>query len=335
MRAVTHSPWFGPVMSLLVIVAALALGMALCRLRTPPPSSSPSSGAAFLSHEASLLVEPRADAASLATLPAGTRLLVIGRTGDAAWLYGTPADRTDVSGWVPAGIVSDVSDLSSLARVDSSAGGIRATQAGGNSPRPGPRPDLAIHAVSSRQDRLSVLIANDGDADFVGTILVSVDGGTPERVDVGKPLRPGEALDAVIPSEYVQRRARVVVTVTSPGVTEATIENNRLEVVVGPDQPINLSLESATVDPVDGHLTVDVRNRGPIPLVGTLTIGVREGPPSNRLVLVSDADLHVGAGGLQQFRITPPSRIDLSKMTVSMSTDAIADSDGSDDMYPR
>ena len=62
----------------------------------------------------------------------------------------------------------------------------------------------------------------------------------------------------VDPSEWRERNRREGlprplylrgVSVTSPDVTEASVENNRLEVVVGPDQPINLTLESAAVDP--------------------------------------------------------------------------------------
>src|SRR5206468_4055573 len=124
---------------------------------------------------------------------------------------------------------------------------IRATQSGGSAPRPEPRPDLALRSVGSRQDRLSVLVANAGGADFGGTIMVSVNGGPQMRVDVGKPLRPGEALDAVLNTEYVQRRAKIVVVVASPDVTESSLDNNRLEVVVGPDQPINLAVDAAAV----------------------------------------------------------------------------------------
>ncbi len=104
---------------------------------------------------------------------------------------------------------------------------------------------------------------------------------------------------------------------------------------MGPDQPINLTLEGATVDPRDGRLAVDVRNRGPIPLVGALTIGVREAPPQNRLVVVSTGALEVGAGGVQRFQVASPTAVDLTRMTVTIATDAIADSDGSDDTFPR
>lgn len=320
-------------MALIVVLAGVGIGAALYLLRDAPAEDATSTPT--LAREAVLLAEPRTDATSLTTLAAGTALQLIGRTQDSMWLFGAAADRPEVAGWLPRDAVRGTGDLTRLTRVEAATGGVAPTQTAGSQSRSGPRPDLALQAVGSKQDRLSVIVSNVGGADFSGAILVSVNGGTPTRVDVGKPLRPGEALEAVLNNEYVQRRARALVTVTSPDVTEAGVENNRLEVVVGPDQPINLALESAAVDPRDGRLAVEVRNRGPIPLIGTLTIGVRERASSNRLVVISDAALEVGAGGVQRFVITPPSPIDLTRVIVSISTDAIADSDGSDDMFPR
>jgi hypothetical protein len=328
--------WLGGAVALIVVVAGIGIGAALYLLREVPPAAEDAGGTPTLAREAPLLTEPRADATSLGTLAAGTVVQLFGRTQDSMWLYGSAADHPEIAGWLARDAVRDAGDLARLTRVESAAGGVPPTQtAGGAATRSGPRPDLALQAVGSKQDRLSVIVSNVGGADFAGAILVSLNGAQATRVDVGKPLRPGEALEAVLNNEYVQRRARVLVSVTSPDVTETNIENNRQEVVVGPDQPINLALESATVDPRDGRLNVDVRNRGPIPLVGSVTVGVRERAPSNRLVLMAEVGLEVGAGGVQRFAIAPPSPVDLTRMTVSISTDAIADSDGSDDMFPR
>ncbi|MFA7297639.1 MAG: hypothetical protein WC211_10735 [Dehalococcoidia bacterium] len=327
--------WLGGAVALIVVLAGVGIGAALYLLRETPPAAQDAGGTPTLAREAALLTEPRADATSLGTLAAGTAVQLIGRTQDSMWLYGSAADHPEIAGWLPSDAVRDVGDLTRLTRVESAAGGVSPTQTAGGATRSGPRPDLALQSVGSKQDRLSVIVSNVGGADFAGTILVSLNGAQATRVDVGKPLRPGEALEAVLNNEYVQRRARVLVSVTSPDVTEANIENNRQEVVVGPDQPINLALESAAVDPRDGRLTVEVRNRGPIPLVGSVMVGVRERAPSNRLVVMTEVALEVGAGGVQRFVIASPTPIDLTRMTVSISTDAIADSDGSDDMFPR
>ena len=326
--------WLGAAVALIVVFAGVGIGAAFLLLRQAPPVEDPA-GPPTLVRDAALLTEPRADATSLGTLAGGTVVELVGRTQDSMWLYGSATDHPEIAGWLPRDAVSSAGDLGRLTRVESTTGGVPPTPGAGGVTRSGPRPDLALQSVGSKQDRLSVIVSNVGGADFSGAILVSINGAPPTRVDVGKPLRPGEALEAVLNNEYVQRRARVLVTVTSPDVTEAGIENNRLEVVVGPDQPINLALESAAVDPRDGRLSVEVRNRGPIPLIGAVTIGVRERAPSNRLVLLTDVALEVGAGGVQRFMIAPPSPVDLTRMTVSISTDAIADSDGSDDMFPR
>ncbi len=330
-----RSRWFAPFVVLLVLLVGFGIGSGVYvwRLRQAPDSTAIANPT--LTRASALYSEPRADSSPVDQLTAGTPLQLIGRTQNSDWLYGSPSDRPALAGWLPIDAVRDAGNLTGLARVDSSAGGIRSTQAGGEPSRPGPRPDLALKSVGSRQDRLSVLVANAGGADFAGTIVVSVNGGPQTRIDVGKPLRPGEALDAVLNTEYVQRRAKIVVLVTSPDVTESGLENNRLEVVVGPDQPINLAIEAATVDPATGRLNVDLRNRGPIPLVGTVTIGVRESPPGNKLVVVSEGNLDVGAGGVQRFQLASPTPIDMTRMTVTIATDAIADSDPADDTFPR
>ena len=47
--------------------------------------------------------------------------------------------------------------------------------------------------------------------------MVTVSDGPPRQIDLGSPLRPGEALEAVLDTEYVQRRARVAVAVATVG----------------------------------------------------------------------------------------------------------------------
>jgi hypothetical protein len=193
-----------------------------------------------------------------------------------------------------------------------------------------------LHAVTVRQDRLVVLVANDGAAEFSSPIMVTVSDGTPRQIDLGTPLRPGEALEAVLNTEYVQRRAKVTVVVaTVAELDSANLRNNRLEAVVGPDQPLDLELQSAALDPLDGHLVVTVHSHAPIPLVGVITITVRELPPSNRLLAASDQSLDVAAGSMQSFDFRDLIRPDLSRLMVGISTDAIADADAANDTFPR
>lgn len=199
-----------------------------------------------------------------------------------------------------------------------------------------PGPDLVLHAVTVRQDRLVILMANVGATEFGSPIMVTVSDGTPRQIDLGSPLRPGEALEAVLNTEYVQRRARVVVVVaTAAEVDGAKLDNNRLEVVVGPDQQLDLALESAALDPVDGHLVVTVGSRGPVPLVGVVTIIAREPAPSHALLGASDQPLDIAARGTQVFDLRAVIRPNLARVIVSISTDAIADADATNDFLPR
>ena len=68
-------------------------------------------------------------------------------------------------------------------------------------------PELA----SSMAEQINIPL---GDADVGGLISIVVDNGEPTRVDVGgKPLRPGDVLEAELTDEYVQRRATVTIEV--------------------------------------------------------------------------------------------------------------------------
>ena len=101
------------------------------------------------------------------------------------WLFGAAADRPEVAGWLPRDAVRGTGDLTRLTRVEAATGGVAPTQTAGSQSRSGPRPDLALQAVGSKQDRLSVIVSNVGGADFSGAILVSVNGGSPTRWNIG------------------------------------------------------------------------------------------------------------------------------------------------------
>jgi hypothetical protein len=327
---VSRSRWYAVAAVVAVTVAGAAIigGIVLLREREQA-SGAPVSPT--VAQATTLRSEPHESGAALTELDAGAGIEVLGRSQDSVWLFVAPVGRSELTGWLPVAASRGAGDIGRLSRIDSSPGRIATLPASG-----GPtRADLVLHSVGAKQDRLFVVVANDGTADFNGTIVVAVNGGAARRVDVGKPLRPGEALEAVLNTEYVQRRARVQVAVSTPDGVDAAAENNRLDVVVAPDQPIDLELEAASVDARDGHLTVSVRNRGPIPLVGTLTISVRESPPSNRLLFTTEATLDVASGAVQPIDLPPRAAIDLTRVLVSISTDAIADADPANDVYPQ
>jgi hypothetical protein len=314
----------------LLAVAGAGVAAAIVLLRGDDPITSQD---ASVTRTAPLLSEPRDSGATLVELAPGTTLELLGRTADSLWLFVAPIGRSDQPGWLPASVVRDPGNVSRLTAIEV-VPGVPATVPGGV--RAQARSDLVLHSVGSKQDRLFVVIANDGNADFTGSIAVAVNDGPPRRLDPGKPLRPGEALEAVLNTEYVQRRARVLVTVSTPDGVDAAADNNRLEVVVAPDQPIDLELAGAQVDPGDGHLSLSVRNHGPIPLVGSLSISVREPPPSNRLLATNAAALDMGPDALQRIDLPPPANpAALTRVTVSITTDAIADANPENDTYPR
>ncbi len=281
---------------------------------------------------------PRADGSIVATLPTGTHLRLLGRLADGSWLFASPVEQIAVAGWVPVEAVREAGDIATLAVIDATTGEVAVGAPGRAEPVASARagvgaPDLVLQSVGAQQDRLAIVVRNIGSGDLNDAIIVTIDGGTPRRIDVGKPLRPGESLQAVLNTEYVQRRARVAVAVSTGG--DATPDNNRQDAVVDPDEPLDLELQSAAPDPRDGHLVVTLRAHSPIPLVGTVSISVRESPPSNRLIASTEAPLDIAAEGTQRFDVAEAIRVDLTRVTVSIATAAIADANPVNDSYPR
>ena len=197
-------------------------------------------------------------------------------------------------------------------------------------------PDLVVDDVYSRDNRLVVVVANDGSADADGPIEVSVDGGPAQRIDVGKPLRPGDRLERTLEHEYIQRRAQVVVTVTgSAALREENAGNNVFAGVVAPDAPNDLEIAAVEYAGDDGHLVVTLRNHSPIPLRGTVTIGVRQTAPTNQPLVREERPLDIAAGGMQPFDFPDFSGVPLDFLRVILFTDAINDADISNNSFPR
>lgn len=322
----------------LIVGVAVAGTVATVMSLSARPQSTPASvrpANPTLARDLGLLDQPRRGATVVANLPTGTRLRLLGRLQDGAWLFVSPAEQIAISGWLPIEAVRDSGELGNLATLDAATGVAAPPIANASTipARGAVGPDLVLQSVGGQQNRLTVVVGNLGQGDLTGAITVTVNNGPPRRIDVGKPLRSGESLQAVLSTEYVQRRARVSVTVSTPGDTNP--DNNQQDVVVSPDVPLDLEVQSAASSQRDGHLVVTLRAHSPIPLVGIVSIAVRESPPSNRLLASLNAALDIAADGTQQLDIPDAIRLDLTKITVSIATDAIADANSANDSYPR
>ncbi len=296
-----------------------------------------------------LRASPSEQADEIAQLKDGVPVTLAGRTEDSNWLLlSIPAQG--VVGWAPAGVVQNAGDVSALPLVDGAreAQPLPASTVAPSTPVAGAPtqtpdyPDLVIEAVFSRENRLVVLIANEGNADIEGAIYVVVNGGEPVRVDVGgKPLRPGDTLETVLDEEYVQRRATAVVEVrTEDGVPEEDTGNNRFQTVVTPDVANDLEILSVELDTETTLFTITLRNNSIIPLVGVVTIAARRTAPSSSLIGRFTASLDVPAGGTQtyeqRFELPPDSAaFDLTSVQVILSTEAINDASASNNVFPR
>ena len=287
---------------------------------------------------------PSEQADAVAQLKDGVPVTLVGRTEDSSWLVLSIPAR-GVVGWAPAGAVQNAGDVSALPLVDGAddARPLPASTLAAGAPTQTPDyPDLVIEAVFSRENRLIVLIANEGNADVGGAIYVVVSGGEPVRVDVGgKPLRPGDTLETVLDEEYVQRRATAVVEVrTADGVPEEDTGNNRFQTVVTPDVANDLEILSVELDTEIVLFTITLRNNSIIPLIGVVTIAARRIAPSSSLIGRFTASLDVPAGGTQtyeqRFELTSDSAaFDLTSVQVILSTDAINDASAGNNVFPR
>ncbi|MDA0301492.1 MAG: SH3 domain-containing protein [Chloroflexi bacterium] len=332
----------GVVIAVVVIVTVTATAAVLLARRSgvdPLPagsSSTPASIAVSLRRAVELRVGPAPDTAIVTRLPAGTSVNALGRSVDASWLVVSPTSATDVVGWVPADAVEGIRDASRLVVIADARNGGPPTPTAAQ--RPPDLPDLRIEAAASRSNRLVAAVVNDGPGDLPTPILIGVNDGAPVLIDTkaGEPLRAKERVEVVVPSEYVQRRARITLRVqTEPAEREAKTDNNSWTGIIEPDQPNNLGITQAFAAGDDQHLVVTVRNDSPIPVRGTLTLTVREPLPSTTLLGRDSREVTIEAGKTLDIPLPDLKRVDLTRISVRLSTDAIHDDVLADDIYPR
>jgi len=260
---------------------------------------------------------------------------VLGRSPSGEWLAISLIDRSGVSGWVLAPAVAQV-DLSSLPVIEGS--GATGTPRPDNGTFTPDLPDLVIERVFAQENRLTVRLANYGVTSATGLFHVSVNGQDPIELDVkpGEALRPGQTLDAAIPGVFVQLRSPYSIELLSdPERPEEDSENNRWDGIVAPDQPIDLEIVDASVRDDDGVLLVTVRNNSSIPIVGSFTVTVREALPSTVLLGRIAELMEIAADESVEFVFENLIDADLTRITISLSSNDIDDAALANNTYPR
>lgn len=337
--------WAGAAAIVLAIAAAIAVGaFFLFRYDVNAPVVDVAQpDRPTLLRDATLRAGPAASDAVLDRLPAGMLVTLIGRSADGRWLVVTPVDEPERVGWVPADTVGGTGDTSNLTVVAAGGAPDSGAAAALGTPARGPTftpdlPDLALEAVSTRDNRLVVSIANLGAGDVTARVLVSVNGAAPQVVGAkpGEPLRAGGRIEWVLPLEYVQRRAVALVTVTTdPPITEETLANNRLEAIVAPDLPNDIEIVDARNVPPDQHLQAVIRNNSPIPIVGPVTLTVRSTDGTSTLLGRRDVALNLAAGGTMAVDFSVIVNADFTRVQLLLVTESINDAVALNDVFPR
>lgn len=297
-----------------------------------------------LNREVTLRSSPDAASGGIATLAGGVPVTVTARSGDGRWVAVEVEGRGFI-GWAPSEAIDNLAPTPQPAEATVAARATASTSPGASGTAAAPTqtpdfPDLELLAIFSRENRLVVAITNVGDADVDGAVFVIVDNGEPvqESVD-GKPLRPGDTLEAVLDQEYVQRRGTVTVEVRlAAGIEEGSLDNNKLEVVLSPDVPNDLEVSGIALDADTGTLTVGVRNNSIIPIVGVATIAVRETAPSSALIERFDVLIKVEAGATQEHKHTldvEGELPDLENLQVILFSSALNDAVDANNTFPR
>ena len=291
---------------------------------------------------------PGSGGRSRGELAAGTPLRIEGRSADGEWLAVSAANEgssgsSPLAGWVPVDAVAEAGDVDTLPVLDA-----RAFRLAIESPTPAPagdarrtpppdRPDLVVRDVFARNNRLVVVVANEGggDASADGVIEASVDGGRFVRIDTGKALRPGDVLEAAVEGAYVRRRSSVSITLRVWGVIEADTGNNTFDAEVAPDTFNDIEVLGIGRDAESGRIVVEVRNNSPIPLAGTVRLEVRDSTPGGPPILAEVFPLDVESGATSRYDLPAPVDADPGSISVTASTDAINDVDSANNTYPR
>ncbi len=302
---------------------------------TQTESPSPEPGPRLL-RPVELRSGPASNVAIVTRLAETDAIRVVGRSDGSDWLAVGLVDRPGVSGWVPADAVSGVPSVAALPVLEGPGGEPVATPGGGTLTPD--LPDLVVERAFARNNRLMVSVLNQGAGDAAGEFMVSINGGDPILLDVkpGEPLRPGQTLEAPIPDHYVQLRQAfdvlLVPTVDRPEEDEA---NNEWSGIVEPDAPNDVEVVGATNRPPEGTLVVLLRNNSPIPVIGSVTVSVREALPSTALLGRQTLSVEWPAGGLQEFEFPEVVGVTLSQVTVNASMNAIQDADITNNVFPR
>lgn len=308
---------------------------------TPPPATPTSTEAPtperpHLARPIELRSGPAPDVAIVTRLAQTDPIRLVGRSDRSDWLAVGLVDRPGVVGWVPVDAVEGIPDLASLPVVAASSG---ASAPVNGAPTFTPDlPDLVVEEALSIGNVLHVRIANQGAGDAMSDFLVSINGADPVALDVkpGEPLRAGEAFEAPVPGFYLQlRQAITVLLVPTQGQPEEDEVNNSWEGFVEPDQANDIEVVGASSKAPDDRLAVVIRNNSPIPLLGAITISVREALPSTTLLGRQTLQLSIQAGETIEFEFEEIVDISLSQITITASMNAIQDGNIENNGFPR
>lgn len=344
--------WVGAAAALLIVGVLATLAAFVFFLDGDEAATDGPTPAGAEESAVTLRAGPEASAAVVITLPGDAALNVVGRSADGTWLAAAEPGEAAILGWARVADLDWNGDLVALPVVAGTAlappaptgnatpvGGttLPGTALPGTVPTLTPDlPDLVLQEVFSRDNRLVVVVTNEGNADIAQAILIAVSGAEPRRIDVGKPLRPGDRLETELEGEYVQLRALVTVTASLSAETpEERTDNNARSLVIEPDVPNDIEVLEVSNDPSTGHLVVTVRNNSVIPLVGGITLAVRRTAPSTELLGRREVPLDLAPRATASYEFPELVELDLAAARVLLATDAISDADTANNVLPR